>query len=168
MTGLPNLVIEPLNPTHDRGGFCCSVESLDRYFKRQASQDIKRCISRVFVATLPENPARVVGYYTLSSLSIELQRLPKKFARKLQNYPIPAALIGRLAVRGAVQGHGIGTMLLADAIKRTLSVCDQIAIYALVVDAIDDDVMRFYRQFGFKVLSDSNRRLFLPLKSLGS
>ncbi|BBO80284.1 hypothetical protein DSCO28_08500 [Desulfosarcina ovata subsp. sediminis] len=107
-----------------------------------------------------------MGYYTLSSLSLELQYLPEKLARKLPNYSAPAALIGRLAVSEPFQGHGIGAMLLADAIKRTLSVSDQIAIYALVADAIDDDVVRFYQKFGFMRLSNSSRRLFLPLKSL--
>ncbi len=38
-------------------------------------------------------------------------------------------------------------MLLADAIKRTLAVSDEIAIYAMVVDAIDTNAQRFYKQF---------------------
>jgi GNAT superfamily N-acetyltransferase len=166
MTNLQNLVIERLNSAHDRADFCCGVELLDRYFKKQSNQDVKRRISRVFVATLPDDPEEVVGYYTLSSLSLELHHLPEKLARKLPHHPVPAALIGRLAVSGSVQGHGIGTMLLADAVKRTLSIGDQIAIYALVADAINDDVIRFYRQFGFKRISNSSRSLFLPLKSI--
>ena len=57
-------------------------------------------------------------------------------------------------------------MLLTDAIKRTLAVSDQIAIYAMVVDAINDNAKRFYEQFGFTGLSDDSPRLFLPLKSI--
>ena len=56
-------------------------------------------------------------------------------------------------------------MLLVDAIKRTLSVSDQIAIYAMVVDAINENVKGFYEQFGFARLSDDSPRLFLPLRS---
>lgn len=63
-------------------------------------------------------------------------------------------------------GHGIGKMLLADAIKRTLAVSDQIAIYAIVVDAIDENARGFYEQFSFTRLSDDIPRLFLPLKSI--
>lgn len=59
-------------------------------------------------------------------------------------------------------------MLLADAVKRTLSVSDQIAIYAMVVDAIDDRAISFYEQFGFIRLGMDLPRLFLPLKSIGS
>ena len=165
MTDFQNLVIEPLNPTHDRAGFQCGIEALDRYLKKQAKQDIKRRISRVFVATKPDNPKTVIDYYTLSTLSIELNQLPEKLARKLPGHPVPAALIGRLAVSNAAQGQGVGKMLLADAIKRTLAVGDQIAIYAMVVDAINDNARGFYEQFGFTRLSDDSPRLFLPLKS---
>ena len=166
MTDFQNLVIAPLNSTHDRTGFQCGVEALDSYLKKQAKQDIKRHISRVFVATMPNNPKVVIGYYTLSTLSIELNQIPEKLARKLPKHPLPAALIGRLAVNNAAQGQGLGKMLLADAIKRTLAVSDQIAIYAMVVDAINDNAKRFYEQFGFKRLSDDRPRLFLPLKSI--
>ena len=79
---------------------------------------------------------------------------------------MPAALIGRLAVSNVAQGQGVGKMLLTDAIKRTLAVSDQIAIYAMVVDAINDNAKRFYEQFGFTGLSDDSPRLFLPLKSI--
>ena len=166
MTDFQNLVIEPLNPTHDRTGFQCGIEALDRYLKKQAKQDIKRRISRVFVATKPDNPKVVIGYYTLSTLSIELNQLPEKLVRKLTKHPVPAALIGRLAVSNAAQGQGVGKMLLADAIKRTLAVSDQIALYAIVVDAINENAKGFYEQFGITRLSDDSPKLFLPLKSI--
>lgn len=166
MTDFQNLVIAPLDPVHDRTGFECGVEALDRYLKKQAKQDMKRRISRVFIATKPDNPKVVIGYYTLSTLSIELKQLPAALARKLPKHPVPAALIGRLAVSNAAQGKGIGKMLLADAIKRTLGVSDQIAIYAMIVDAINDRAEGFYIQFGFTRLSDDSPRLFLPLKSI--
>ena len=166
MTAFQNLVIAPLTLTHDRTGFQCGVEALDRYLKKQAKQDVKRCISRVFVATKPDNPKVVIGYYTLSTLSIELNQLPEKLSRKLPKHPVPAALIGRLAISNAVQRQGVGKLLLADAIKRTLAVSDQIAIYAMVVDAINDNAKGFYELFGFTRLSDDSSRLFLPLKSI--
>jgi GNAT superfamily N-acetyltransferase len=166
MIDFQNLVIGPLNHAHNKTGFQCGVEALDRYLKKQARQDIKRRISRVFAATKLDNPNTVIGYYTLSTLSIELNQLPEKLARKLPKHPVPAALIGRLAVSNAAQGQGVGKMLLADAIKRTLAVSDQIAIYAMVVDAIHNNVKGFYEQFGFTCIGDNSPRLFLPLKSI--
>ncbi len=97
----------------------------------------------------------VLGYYTLSWLSIALSGLPEDKARRLPRHPVPAALIGRLAVSEGVQGQGIGRLLLADAVKRSLAVSEEIAIDALVVDARDERASRFYQSFGFKNWWDS-------------
>ena len=107
----------------------------------------------------------VLGYYTLSTLSIDLSILPEKIAKKLPRHPIPAALIGRLAVDVSAQGKGIGKMLLANAIKRTLAVSNEIAIYAMVVDAINEEAVSFYKRYGFSILARDGNRLFLPLNS---
>lgn len=165
MTSYNNLVIEPLCSTHDRPSFQCGETSLDYYIKKQAKQDVKRRVSRVFVARESNEPSIIVGYYTLSTLSIELNHLPQLLARKLPKHPVPAALIGRLAVSQQIQGSGVGKLLIADAIKRVLSVSDEIAIYAMVVDAINEGAGRFYQQFGFLPLNTESQRLFLPLKS---
>ncbi len=74
-------------------------------------------------------------------------------------------MLGRLAISQDAQGRGIGGLLLADAIKRTLAVSNQIATYALIVDVIDDQVRGFYEQYGFLPLGSGSRRLFLPLQS---
>ena len=166
MTDYSNLVIKPLVSRHDRPGFHCGVASLDDYIRKQARQDVKRRVSRVFVADAAEHPNTIVGYYTLSTLSIEFSQLPEALARKLPRHPVPAALLGRLAVKQQAQGHGVGGMLPVDAIKRTLAISDDIAIYAMVVDAIDERAQGFYEQFGFSPLSSGSRRLFLPLKSI--
>lgn len=166
MIDYSNLIIRPLDGEHDRFGFQCGVASLDGYIRKQARQDVKRRVSRVFVATTVAQPHNIVGYYTLSSLSMDLSHLPQALARQLPRHPVPAALLGRLAVNQVAQGHGVGRMLLVDAVKRTLAVSDEIAIYAMIVDAIDERAQHFYEQFGFSLLSSGNQRLFLPLKSI--
>ena len=165
MSSESELVIEPLNQHHNRAAFFCGIESLDRYLKRQANQDIRRCVSRVFVVRGRQDKTRMLGYYTLSTLSIDLSVLPEKVAKKLPKYSIPVALIGRLAVDLSAQGRGIGKMLLSNAIKRTLAVSDDIAIYAVVVDAINEEAESFYIQYGFAHLTSQGNRLFLPLQS---
>ena len=127
---------------------------------------MRRGISRVFVARPPEIKSRILGFYTLSAVSIDLSALPEKVARKLPKHPVPAALIGRLAVDLSAQGMGTGQMLLADSIKRTIAVSDDIAIYAMVVDAINQQAESFYKHYGFIPLAYGSGRLFLPLKSL--
>ena len=160
------LVIEPLNRQHKRSSFQCGESSLDNYIKKLAKQDVKRRISQVYIAAESENPSTVVGYYTLSTLSVGLNELPESLACKLPMHPIPAALIGRLAVSEQAQGKGVGKMLLVDAIKRTLAISNEIAIYAMIVDVLNEETKLFYTQFGFTQLNTQNQRLFLPLKSI--
>ena len=106
MTDNKNLVVEPLSSIHDRPGFLCGEPALDNYIKKHAKQDVKRRVSRVFVASGADNPSCIVAYYTLSTLSIELSHLPQSLARRLPKHPIPAALLGRLAVSQQAQGPG--------------------------------------------------------------
>lgn len=64
------------------------------------------------------------------------------------------------------RGNGIGKLLLVNAIKRTLVASNDIGIYAMVVDAIDEKARAFYEQYGFVTVGHVAGRLWLPLKSL--
>jgi len=153
--------IEPLSSDHDRSGFSCGSAALDRYFREQASQDIKRRIATCFVAI---NVAfeEVAGYYTLSAATVALDALSSEIARKLPRYPVvPAALLGRLAVASRYQGQGLGGILLADALKGTARA--ELGVFAMVVDARDETARRFYERHGFLLLPGEARRLYLPI-----
>ena len=47
---MPTFRLAPLGAEHDRDSFHCGEEALDRYFKTQATQDIRRRIANCFVA----------------------------------------------------------------------------------------------------------------------
>ncbi|CDL81017.1 GNAT family N-acetyltransferase [Xenorhabdus szentirmaii] len=164
MTDSSTLIISALDNSHDRASFHCGVPLLDEYIRKQAKQDVTRRISRVFVAINVTEPNKIIGYYTLSALSVEFSELPPSLAKKLPRRAVPAALLGRLAVNQTTQQGGVGRMLLADAIKRTLAITD-IAIYAMIVDAIEG-AQKFYEQYGFIPLTTGKNRLFLPMKSI--
>jgi ribosomal protein S18 acetylase RimI-like enzyme len=101
-------------------------------------------------------------------LSIDISELPDHRARRLPRHPVPAALIGRLAVDRAAQRKGLGRLLLADAVQRTVGVSEQLAIHAVVVDAKNEPAREFYRAYGFRSLADQPMRLFLPLPSVAT
>lgn len=104
----------------------------------------------------------MIGFYSLSSLSLSLDHLPEQIARKLPRYDaMPAALIGRLARDERVCGKGVGELLLADAIHRVLGAGRSIAVFAIVVDAKDERAAAFYRSFGFQAFPLQPNRLFL-------
>lgn len=160
----PALVIEPLGSHHDREAFSCGEPALDSYLQRQASQDIRRRVAQVFVA-LGAAPGKIAGYYSLSAASFEKEELPPALAKRLPHYPVPAAILGRLAVDRTCQGQGLGETLLLDAIRRVVRASAMLMVYAIIVDAKNDRAVAFYERYGFRTFASIQRRLFLPLET---
>ena len=162
MSGVQFKVVQ-LNATHNKVTFNSGSEPLNRYFKEQASQDIKRRVAACFVAITQDN--EIVAYYTLASASVLLTELPELLLKKLPRYPtIPAVRMGRLAVSTQYKGQGIGATLLADALLRSAS--NEIAAYAMIVDAKDTIAAAFYQHHGFMALGVEPMQLFLPLANI--
>jgi ribosomal protein S18 acetylase RimI-like enzyme len=160
----PPPVVEPLAAHHDRASFTCGEPALDAYIRRQASQDVRRRVAQVFVA-LGDVPGSIAGYYTLSAASFQKSQLPQALAKRLPHYPVPAVVLGRLAVDRTRQGRGLGEALLLDAIRRVVRAGTTIAVYAMIVDAKNDRAQAFYERYGFRAFADEQRRLFLPLET---
>jgi hypothetical protein len=115
-----DITIVPLTKHHRRELFTCGEESLDLYIRRFANQNVKQRVSRVFVASPVSEPEVIAGYYTLSADSLDAQSLPPERQRKLPKYPVPVAMLGRLAIATPYQGQGLGQMLIADALQLSL------------------------------------------------
>ena len=62
-----------------------------------------------------------------------------------------------------MRGQGLGELLLVDALKRIIAASQTLAIFAVVVDAIDAPAAAFYARMGFKAVRDAPLRLILPL-----
>ena len=153
--------IEPLGEHHARSAFASGVEPLDRYFRTQAGQDVRRRVAACFVL-VEDGGAEPLGFYTLAATSLTLAELPEALTKRLPRYPtVPATLMGRLAVDGRHRGEGLGEMLLMDALARALR--SEIATFAVVVDAKDERAAKFYAKYGFRALTTEGRRLFLPM-----
>ncbi|MDE2464881.1 MAG: GNAT family N-acetyltransferase [Alphaproteobacteria bacterium] len=159
----PDLRIEALAPHHDRSGFSCGIDSLDRYFRTQAGQDVRRKANGVFVLVEPDRPDVVLGYYTLCATGLPHGDVPVAARKHVPRYPLVSAiLVGRLAVCEARQGQRLGAMLLADAVRRTYATVSTVGASMLVVDAINERAAAFYEGNGFLRLPDS-LRLVLPM-----
>jgi GNAT superfamily N-acetyltransferase len=161
VAGPPPFVIEPLSATHDRAGFTCGVDALDRYFAGQATQVIRRRVSACFVAGERGTPT-VAGYYTIAASSIPLPELSQATAKKMPRYPlVPAVRIGRLAVALSHRGRGIGAGLLIDGIARAYRA--EITAFAIIVDAKDAAAVGFYQHHGFAAFASAPMTLYLSL-----
>jgi GNAT superfamily N-acetyltransferase len=154
-------VIAALGADHDRTDFDCGTAALDRYLQTQVGQDIRRHIANCFVATPAETHA-IAGYYTLSAASIALDELGPDIAKRLPRYPVvPAARIGRLAIDRRYQRQGLGAALLYDAIDRALR--SDAAMFAILVDAKDNEAVAFYTHHGFTPFKSRPNTLSLPI-----
>lgn len=161
------LKIEPLdNRQHDRSEFCCGKDSLDNYIRKQASQDLKRRVSTVFVL-IDEPEVNVLAYYTLSSYTIDITVLDEAFAKRLPRYPLlPTTLLGRLAVDDRQKGKGFGELMLVDALRKALNVSRQVASLAVIAEALDENASNFYMKYGFQPFRQNPLKLYLPMKSV--
>ena len=118
--------VEPLGKEHDRAAFSCGVESLDRYLRTQASQDMRRKANAVLVLVRSDVPATIVGYFTLCATTLSQNAVPEKARKHLPRYPlVSATLIGRLAVDHRHQGHGIDALLLAPCVAQGVRLGDK-------------------------------------------
>src|SRR5258708_23812561 len=114
-----DLHIRLLDDQHDRIGFACGVESLDRYLKTQAGQDVRRKANAVFILSELCEPARILGYYTLCAMAISQGDVSETGRKHVPRYPlVSATLIGRLAVSKDRQATQLYAILLADALRR--------------------------------------------------
>ncbi len=152
-----------LNPSHNKQEFFCGKDMLDDYLHYQASQDVKRGLSAVFV--LPHESVTIKGYYTLSNDSIPREIVPEEIMKKMpKGYKtLPATLLGRLAINKSFAKQGLGALLLLDALKRSYDLSkNSLGSIAVVVDPLDEDAKRFYIKHGFIELPDSGK-MFLPM-----
>jgi len=148
---------------HDRKSFVSGVPELDVYLQRYAAKQSKRGISSVRVLVNSDAPSVILGYYSLSAAQLNVLQLSEQEQRKLPKYPIPCFRLGRLAIQQSLQGQGLGRYLIGCAIERCLQARRQVAAYALLVDAKNQNAASFYRHYGFIACRDNPCALYLPL-----
>ena len=106
----------------------------------------------------------MLGFYTLSAISVDIGSWPEDVAKTLPRYPVvPATLLGRLAIDRQLQGREAGEHLLMDALHRSWQASRQVASVAVVVDAKDNRAVEFYTRYDFTPFVDLPTRLFLPM-----
>lgn len=161
----------PVVPDDTRSGFICGNHHLDDFLARHALNNDRDGIGKTYVLHPnkgEQNLPAVLGYYTISMASIKAETAAAVAKQKLPKYPVPVALLGRLAVHSDMQGHGIGARLLKDALVRIICVADEIGCLGVIVDAKDENAEQFYQKFGFVSLTagQSPCRLFMPMKTI--
>lgn len=152
----------PISPDHDLSAFDCGVPALDDWLKERALKNESR-FSRTYVVCEGD---RVVGYYGISAGAVERAAAPGRLRRNAPN-AIPVSILGRLVVSRSHAGRGLGSDLLADALRRIALASQSIGIGAVIVQAKDEAARRFYlSRAEFEEYPADSRTLFLPIETV--
>ncbi len=149
---------------HNRKGFDCGIEPLNNYLKLIANQHSLRDNSRTYVLEDEKDSQCIIGFYTLSMVSVDMSLLPTNLRKKHQGNNT-AGLIARLAVDKRYAKQGFGSWLLVDALKKLLHASDAVAFPMVIVDA-KDGASSFYEAFGFSSFSDEKNKLFITVEEI--
>jgi GNAT superfamily N-acetyltransferase len=158
--------IEKLDPKkHGREQFVCESPEFTAFLQKQARKEMQARASASYVLVQESNPSGIMGFYTLSQTSVELDKLPERLKKKLPHYDqVGATLLGRLARHQDWKGKKIGELLLIDALRRALRHSEGVGAVVVVTDPKDEKASEFYRRHGFLPLDES--RMFLPMSEI--
>ena len=149
---------------HERNYFDCGTEVLNNYLRLMANQQSSKDNSRTYVLEAPKNTKRIIGFYTLTMVTVDLSSLPDALQKKHQNNH-SAGLIARLAVDKRYAHKGFGAWLLVDALKKLLMASNTVAFPIIIVDA-KEGVSAFYEKFGFTPFKDEKNKLFITVADI--
>jgi GNAT superfamily N-acetyltransferase len=152
-----------LDKSHSTDAFNCGSEPLDVYLKRYALMNQSAGAAQTYAAVLGGD---VIGYYSLSTASVEYDQAPERARKGLARHPVPVILIARIAVNHTWQGKGLGAALLLDALRRIVSAADIVGIRAVLVHAKDETAKRFYEHFDFDPSPFDPMHMFLLTKEI--
>ena len=138
---------EPIDPKrHDRSTFDSGAPGLDDWLRRYAAQNRRRNTAATWVVADAED--KVLGYVSLSMTGIDRSSAPTALAKQAPD-PVPALLIGRLAVDRSVAGLGVGTALVAHVLATAVDLNERAACRAVVVTALGATARSWWLRFGF-------------------
>jgi ribosomal protein S18 acetylase RimI-like enzyme len=166
MSNTPGYCIEALDPArHHRERFTCESPELTEFLRKRARKEMEARASACFVLVPLSDPARIVGFYTLSAAEIATADLPETIRKRMPRYhTLPATLLGRLARDEVFRGQGIGDRLMQDALARAFAGSAEVGSTAMITDPKDERAAAFYRDFGFQPFPGN--RLFLPMTEI--
>lgn len=141
---------------HILENFDCGETSLNNWLKKRAFKNDVGDASRTYVVCCNN---LVVAFYSLHLGAIQHSEAVRKIKRNMPD-PIPAIVLGRLAVDVNHQGQGLAKALMKDMFLRAIQVSDLAGTKAILVKALNDKVTAFYQSFGF-VQSKSDSLLLM-------
>jgi GNAT superfamily N-acetyltransferase len=163
---LPTWHEEAIEKRHDRAGFDCGETDLNEFLQRHARKSHEKGGAKTFLAIDDSDHGKILGFYSISPASITYERTPEVVKRGLARHEVPVFRLGRLAVDKSAEGQGLGGQLLLAAGRRALYVAAEAGGVALLTDAKNERVAKWYASYGAVPLLDAPLSLLLPFKTI--
>lgn len=157
---------EPIKKRHDRETFDCGEDALNEFLRRYARKSHELGAAKTFLAIDDSDNKTILGFYSLSPVSIAYARTPESVRRGLARHDVPGFRLARLAVARKWQGRGLGGQLLLSAGRRCLLASAEVGGVVLIIDAKNKRVAGWYAGFGAVPLLDAPLSLLLPLATI--
>jgi GNAT superfamily N-acetyltransferase len=148
-------VSEAIGDHHDLTRFSSGNETLDAWLREQAARAHRNGVARTTVWAAPDDPT-VVAYHAIAPTQLARADLPSR-AMSAGYSMLPGFLIGRLALDQSLQGEGLGSHLLLDALEHIIDAADLVGGRVIVVDAIDAAAEAFYVRHEFQPIKGTSR-----------
>lgn len=120
---------------------------LDEWLRRYAGQNRRRDTAATWVITDPDDV--VVAYASVAMTGIDRSAAPDALATGAPD-PVPALLLGRLAVDQRYASLGVGTALAVHVLATAVELNEKAACRAVVVTAINEQARTWWERFGFR------------------
>jgi GNAT superfamily N-acetyltransferase len=143
---------------HDRSQFDSGAPELDDWLRRYATQNRRRDTAATWVIT--DRDDVVVAYASLAMTGIDRGRAPSVVGKQAPD-PVPALLIGRLAVDRTVTGLGVGTALVVHVLATVVELNESAACRAVMVTALDGQARGWWERLGFHPFDPDGLDLYL-------
>jgi GNAT superfamily N-acetyltransferase len=149
---------------HNTSSFECGKPELDMWLRSSAQHAERNRTSRTFVWHAGDSV--VVAYYSLAAHLLTRQDIGR--IGRGSPSEIPAVLLARLALTASLHRQHLGSVLLADALRRAVEAGQHLGARFVAVDAIDDDAANFYIKHGFTPVPEDSHRLVRKMSSVAS
>ncbi len=154
----------PISDKHVLNDFSSGKPSLDDWLKDMALHNQSQGYTRSFV--IADGNYSVVGYHAICAGMIHRNDVPRVVKGARAPMELPVAVLARLAVSERHQGKGLGAALMRNALLSVVSAAQFVAFRGVVVHAIDDEAVRFYKTYEFRKTAGMERRLILPANDI--
>ena len=162
---MPLSAPEQLDSSHDLSQFSCGKDSLDSWLKTRARSNNDKGFTVVRVV---HESGRVVGYHGIAPTAVIADSLPRAIRTGQPPDPVPCLLLGQLAVDSNWAKQGIGSGLLKDALSRCVQAAALIGGRAVMVQAVDQEALDYWKRRGFVSAKDNPFILYRSVQSIAA